>query len=162
MPNFLHFFELKLLLVEYIRYAFNFSLFNLPKMFLGDSGSLTMGFMMAFILIYFANQKIVHPIILAWSVALFVYEFLSINILRIKNNENLFKGGNDHLHHLLFNHTQSIFLTNFLLALIQVVFFILGYLTFKLLSPLFSLIVFILIFITFFISRRSYKNFLSS
>ena len=141
---------------------FNFSIFKLPKMFLGDSGSLTMGFIIAFILIYFANQNIAHPIVLAWSVALFVYEFLSINILRIKNKENLFKGGNDHLHHLLYKHTRSIFLTNFLMALIQIVFFIMGYLTFVFLSPFYSLIFFILFFINFFFIRRAYKYFLSS
>ena len=67
--------------------CFNFSIFKLPKLFLGDSGSLLLGFIISFVLIYFANQKLVHPILLAWSIAIFVYEFLSINILRIKNKK---------------------------------------------------------------------------
>ena len=62
--------------------CFNFSLFNLPKLFLGDSGSLLFGFVISFILIHLAIKNVVHPILLAWSVVIFVYEFLSINIIR--------------------------------------------------------------------------------
>jgi UDP-GlcNAc:undecaprenyl-phosphate GlcNAc-1-phosphate transferase len=61
--------------------------FKLPKLFLGDSGSLSLGFIVSFILIYFANQEIAHPIILAWSVSIFVFEFLSLNIQRIKKKK---------------------------------------------------------------------------
>ena len=55
---------------------FNFSILKLPKLFLGDSGSLLLGFIVAFTLIYIENHKDVHPILLAWSIAIFVYEFL--------------------------------------------------------------------------------------
>ena len=89
---------------------FNFSFFNLPKLFLGDSGSLTFGFIIAFILIYFANQNFIHPILLAWAVVIFVYEFLAINIIRMKNKQGVFKAGQDHLHHILLKKTKSIFL----------------------------------------------------
>ena len=54
---------------------FNFSLLNFPKLFLGDSGSLLFGFLISFILIYAAKYNLTHPILLAWSVAIFVYEF---------------------------------------------------------------------------------------
>src|SRR5210317_157529 len=66
---------------------FNFSLLKLPKMFLGDSGSLLLGFVISFILIYAAKKDFIHPILLACSVAIFVYEFLSVNIIRIRNNK---------------------------------------------------------------------------
>ena len=39
--------------------------------------------------------------LLAWSVVIFVYEFLSVNLQRIINNKNPFKPGLDHLHHYL-------------------------------------------------------------
>ena len=61
--------------------CFNFSIFKLPKIFLGDSGSLLLGFIVSFLLIYIANQNIIHPILLAWSVVIFVYEFLSVNLI---------------------------------------------------------------------------------
>ena len=79
--------------------CFNFSLFNLPKMFLGDSGSLLLGFIISFILIYLSKKSLIHPILLAWSVVIFVYEFLSVNIIRIFYNREIFKAGNDHLHY---------------------------------------------------------------
>ena len=132
--------------------CFNFSIFKLPKMFLGDSGSLLLGFIISFILIYLANNKI-HPILLAWSVSIFVYEFLSINLIRLKNRINPFKAGKDHLHHILFNITKSVFLTNFLIMFTNFSLFIIGYLSFLLINPLTSLILFITLFFIFFIFR---------
>ena len=61
--------------------CFNFSLFKLPKLFLGDSGSLLIGFVIAFVLIYLANQNLTHPILLAWSVVIFVYEFSMVCLI---------------------------------------------------------------------------------
>ena len=136
--------------------CFNFSIFKLPKLFLGDGGSLLLGFIIAFTLIYLANQKVVHPILLAWSIVIFVYEFLSINIIRLKDNQNLFKAGRDHLHHILLRKTKSIFLTNFFMPLLNIFLFIIGYLSFSLISPLISLILFISLFIIFLILRYEY------
>ena len=135
---------------------FNFSLFKLPKMFLGDSGSLLLGFIISFILIYLAKQNLIHPILLAWSIVVFVYEFLSINIIRLKNNQNPFKPGRDHLHHLLFKKTNSIFLTNLSITAINIVLFFLGYLSFSKISPLASLLLYTLLFIFFLIFRNKY------
>ena len=109
---------------------FNFSLFKLPKLFLGDSGSLYFGFLISFILIYAAKNNLTHPILLAWSVTIFVYEFLSINIIRLKNKKNLFAPGQDHLHHILFNKYKSFAITNFNIFITNIIFFILGYLIF--------------------------------
>ena len=133
--------------------CFNFSIFKLPKMFLGDSGSLLLGFIISFILIYLANNNKIHPILLAWSVSIFVYEFLSINLIRLKNRINPFKAGKDHLHHILFNITKSVFLTNFLIMFTNFSLFIIGYLSFLLINPLTSLILFITLFFIFFIFR---------
>ena len=133
--------------------CFNFSLLGLPKLFLGDSGSLLLGFIVSFILIFLANQKFIHPILLAWSVAIFVYEFLSINIIRLKNKKNPFEAGTDHLHHRLFEKNKSVFLTNFLIASFNIILFIIGYLSFLFINELVSLILFIAFFMIFLILR---------
>ena len=138
---------------------FNFSLFNLPKLFLGDSGSLLLGFIISFILIDIANQKLVHPILLAWSIAIFVYEFLAINLQRLKNKQNLFTAGLDHLHHVIFERTKSIFLTNFSISATNIIFFIVGYLSFRFINPLTSLILFIIFFIIFILLRQKLLNY---
>jgi len=138
--------------------CFNFSIFKLPKLFLGDSGSLLLGFVIAFTLIYLSIEKIVHPILLAFSVSIFAYEFLSINIIRLKNKKKIFDAGQDHLHHLLFKYTKSIFQTNLFISLANIILFIFGYTSFLLISPLASLILFIILFIIFFILRNKYSN----
>tara|TARA_B110000503_G_scaffold114502_1_gene172128 strand:- start:437 stop:1441 length:1005 start_codon:yes stop_codon:yes gene_type:complete len=135
--------------------CFNFSLLKLPKLFLGDSGSLLLGFLISFILIYLANQKFIHPILLSWSIAIFVYEFLSINIIRLKNKQNPFKAGTDHLHHRLFEKNKSIFLTNFLISSLNIFLFTIGYLSFSFINEIVSLILFIIFFMIFLILRNN-------
>lgn len=154
----LHLFLIIIFIPISIFLCFNFSLFKLPKMFLGDSGSLLIGFIISFILIYLANKNLVHPILLAWSVVIFVYEFLSINIIRLKNKRDLFKAGKDHLHHVIFEKTNSLFLTNFFITSINIILFIIGYLSFTLINTLTSLIVFIIIFFVFLILRNQYSG----
>jgi UDP-GlcNAc:undecaprenyl-phosphate GlcNAc-1-phosphate transferase len=129
--------------------CFNFSILKLQKLFLGDSGSLLLGFIIAFTLIFLANQKIAHPILLAFSVSIFVYEFLTVNLLRLKNNKNPFEAGQDHLHHILYKKTKSIFITNCCLFFSNIIFFFIGYFSFLLISPIASLVIFICLFIIF-------------
>lgn len=154
----LQYFLIIILISLIIFLFFNFSIFKLPKTFLGDSGSLLIGFIVSFILIYTANKNLVHPILLAWSVVIFVYEFLSINLIRLKNKKNPFKPGQDHLHYILFDKTNSIFLTNFFMTLINIILFTIGYLSFSLINPLVSLILYTFMFIIFLIFRNKYSK----
>ena len=132
---------------------FNFSHFSLPKMFLGDSGSLMIGFVIAFILIYIAKFNIIHPILLAWSVVIFVYEFLSVNIIRLKKKVNLLKPGMDHLHHILLKRTKSIFFTNLFIFLGNIILFIIGFAAYKFINSLTSFVLFIFCFNIYIIIR---------
>ena len=72
---------------------FNLNFFKLfPKQFLGDSGSLSLGFLVSALLIIVTQSgKYIHPSIIIWPVAFVVYEFLTINILRLKLKQNIFK-----------------------------------------------------------------------
>lgn len=154
----LQYFLIIILISLIIFLFFNFSIFKLPKMFLGDSGSLLTGFIVSFTLIDIANKNLIHPILLAWSIVIFVYEFLSINLIRLKNKINPFRAGQDHLHHILFDKTKSIFLTNFFITLMNIILFTIGYLSFSLINPLVSLILYIYMFIIFFIFRYKYSK----
>jgi UDP-GlcNAc:undecaprenyl-phosphate/decaprenyl-phosphate GlcNAc-1-phosphate transferase len=136
---------------------FNFSLFKLPKLFLGDSGSLLLGFIVAFTLIHIGNKNIIHPILLAFSISIFVYEFLSINIIRLINKKNPFKANQDHLHHIILKKTKSIFQTNLILFFTNIFLFFIGYLSFSLINPIASLISFLLLFKIFFSIRYKYR-----
>ena len=147
------FFLLIILMPICIFLCFNFSFFKLPKLFLGDSGSLLLGFIVSFILIYLAYQNLTHPILLAWSIVIYAYEFISINLIRLINNRNPFKAGRDHLHHIFFNKTNSIFLTNFFITSINIALFAIGYITFLLINSFTSLFLFISLFFIFFSLR---------
>ena len=151
--QFVKLFLVILLLPLSIFLCFNFSIFKLPKLFLGDSGSLLLGFIIAFTLVYIANQNIIHPILLAWSISIFVYEFLSINLIRLQNNKNVFTAGLDHLHHILIKRNKSLFFTNFLISTINIFLFIVGHLSFKFINSSVSLLLFIFFFIIFFLTR---------
>ena len=136
---------------------FNHSFLNLPKLFLGDSGSLLLGFITSFLLIYLAESNLVHPILLAWSVSIFVYEFLSVNFLRIKMGQNPFKASLDHLHHIFKKKTNSLFLTNFYIFTSNITLFLFGYLVFKFINPVTSLLLFILLFFIFLFFRKKFN-----
>ena len=133
---------------------FNFSFLKLPKLFLGDSGSLLLGFILSFLLIILTNNIKIHPILLAWSVSIFVFEFLSTNIDRLLRKKNIFKAGLDHLHYKLLKSIKSIFLTNIIIFLLNISLFVIGYISFYYVNHFFSLVMFILLFIIFFSFRR--------
>ncbi len=153
----LNIYLLVLLLPICVFLCFNFSIFKLPKIFLGDSGSLLLGFIVSFLLIYLANQNIIHPILLAWSVVIFVYEFLSVNLIRLKDNKGLFKPGKDHLHHILLKKSNSIFFSNSFIFLLNLILFFLGYFSFLIFNPLISFILYIVLFFIFFNFRNIFK-----
>lgn len=146
-------FLITVLLPILIFLCFNFSIFKLPKLFLGDGGSLLLGFIVAFMLIYISKYNDIHPILLAWSIAIFVYEFLSVNFVRLKNQKKIFEANLDHLHHILYKRYKSLLLTNLIIICANIIFFIIGYLSFNFVNPLTSLLLFISCFIFFLIIR---------
>lgn len=133
---------------------FNFSIFNLPKIFLGDNGSMLLGFIISFTLIYLSSLKIAHPLLLLWSISIFIYEFLAINFIRFINKKNIFKPGLDHLHHKIKNKIKSNFQTDIIIASLNILMFILGYCTFKIFNEIISVLLFILLFLLYFFLRK--------
>jgi len=134
--------------------CFNFSIFKIPKLFLGDSGSLLLGFIISFTIMHFANQNFIHPILLSFSISIFVYEFISVNIIRLQNKKAIFSAGQDHLHYILFKKNNSLLQTNFIISALNVIFFVVGYLSYKIINPLASLILFAVCFIIYFFIRK--------
>jgi UDP-GlcNAc:undecaprenyl-phosphate/decaprenyl-phosphate GlcNAc-1-phosphate transferase len=85
------FFPFIIFFIIYFLFNINFLKF-FPKQFIGDSGSLGIGFLIsAFLIIYTQKENYLHSSIIIWTVAFVVYEFLAINIIRIKKGKNIFK-----------------------------------------------------------------------
>ena len=81
------------------------------KIFLGDSGSLFLGFSISFLLLYEiqANKSISPPFAL-WILAVPIFDVCAVMMFRFKNSSSLFKPDRSHLHHFLqrlgLNNTQ--------------------------------------------------------
>jgi len=87
-----------------------FLLFNLgpnnrllPKIFLGDGGSVTLGFLVTASLVYFSQgeQAIIRPVTALWLVTLPLMDMLATMLRRAKHGHKLMQADRSHLHHTL-------------------------------------------------------------
>ena len=110
----------------------NLNIFKLGKSFLGDSGSLLLGFYISCFLIYYSNYSSIKiaPLMVFWCVSIIVFDFLTVSINRIFQKKNPFNPDNSHIHHLLLKigFSQKItllilFLTSSLLNLFGILIF---------------------------------------
>lgn len=81
----------------------NLSLLPIRQVFLGDAGSLFLGFLMAWVLIYYTQRPIalMHPVAALWCVTIPVYDTLIVIAKRLKNNLSPVSSDRNHLHHLM-------------------------------------------------------------
>jgi UDP-GlcNAc:undecaprenyl-phosphate GlcNAc-1-phosphate transferase len=89
-----------------------FLLFNLgldsrwfPKIFLGDAGSLTLGFLVTASLVYFSqgNEAIIRPVTALWLVTVPLMDMLATMARRVRLGRPLMRADRSHLHHALMN-----------------------------------------------------------
>ena len=81
----------------------NLSLTPLKRVFLGDAGSLLLGFIMAWTLIYYTQKPValLHPVVAIWCVTIPVFDTVVTIARRLKNKRSPFASDLNHLHHLL-------------------------------------------------------------
>jgi UDP-GlcNAc:undecaprenyl-phosphate GlcNAc-1-phosphate transferase len=87
-----------------------FLLFNLgpgnrliPKMFLGDAGSVTLGFLVTASLVYFSQGEnaLIRPVTALWLVTVPLMDMLATMLRRLRRGHKLMKADRSHLHHSL-------------------------------------------------------------
>ncbi len=87
-----------------------FLLFNLgpnnrvlPKMFLGDAGSVTLGFLVTASLVYFSqgDAALIRPVTALWLVTVPLMDMLATMALRFRLGHKLMKADRSHLHYTL-------------------------------------------------------------
>ena len=87
--------------------AFNLGTFGEHrKLFMGDAGSLFLGFLLAWILIFLSRERagfepLLTSVSAGWIVGLPLIDTTSVMIRRISQKRSAFEPGRDHLHHLL-------------------------------------------------------------
>ena len=130
------------------------------KSFLGDSGSVLIGYLLACYLIYiFISESIkIHPIMIAWIIAFPIFNIITVMILRAIKFKNPFSPDRLHVHHRL----QDIGLSDgkivlMLFSFASILSFF-GTFIFYYFGPLISLILFIIIFTIYIILNFIYAN----
>ena len=140
---------------------FNITKFN--KIFLGDSGSMFLGFFISWILIMTSQNEnqIIHPILTIWCVSLPVFDITSVVIRRSLRKINPFKPDRRHVHHILIEMGYGNFTTTLLILTLSIILNFFGILIFYLSGPfmaLFSFLVLLILYVILMInlSRRIY------
>ncbi len=131
---------------------FNLGLFNRYKVFLGDAGSTTLGFLIAFLLVYFTlpENRLFHPVLAIWIVALPMFDLLNVIIKRIFLKKNISLPDKYHIHHILMKLKFTQKQTLILLILTSIVLNLYGYYSYSLLSSDVSLLSFPILYLFYF------------
>tara|TARA_B100000700_G_C14925497_1_gene799196 strand:+ start:183 stop:1232 length:1050 start_codon:yes stop_codon:yes gene_type:complete len=125
------------------------------KIFLGDAGSMTLGFLLACLLIYYAQYQYMHPVLTLWCVPIVIFDLLGVIIRRVLKKENPFVADRRHIHHLLLDIGYSQKLVLFLILFFSILISISGYLVYFYISSDISLVLFGLYFILYvFVSQK--------
>lgn len=131
------------------------------KSFLGNSGSLFIGYFLSFLIIYLYTVKNIHPAYLIWSVAYIVYEFLTVSILRLINKKKIFRPSQDHFHHQIYYHyNKSHIYTTGAMSSISLTFVSVGYFVVEFFGFSYSLLLYFLLFIFYFFFRLYLNKYL--
>ena len=83
---------------------FNLGIFGRRwKIFLGDSGSMWIGFMIAWILVIFSQgeERLFKPVSALWFILLPLIDALSTFLTRLWNKKSMFHSDRTHIHHVL-------------------------------------------------------------
>jgi len=98
---------------------------NPAKIFMGDSGSLTLGFIISIIAIL--SLKYIHPGVILYFTAVPLIDTIIVLIRRIKSKRSPFKADKTHIHHILYDFFGTTKQTVIFLIMAQSIFCFLGY-----------------------------------
>lgn len=119
---------------------------NPAKIFMGDSGSLTLGFMIAVLSIF--SLQYVTPTAIVFIIAMPILDTFIVMTRRIQRGKSPFEADKNHIHHFLYKVKGDVRFTVTLLVAIQAIFSIIGF-QLREEDDFLSLILFSLLFYTF-------------
>ncbi len=138
--------------------SFLFFNWNPAKIFMGDSGSLTLGFSIALLSVQSLNY--VEPTAVLFLLALPIFDTFIVMRRRIQRGLSPFDADKTHLHHLLYKVKLDVRFTTVMLLCMQTIFSIMGYQMHSANNTL-TLILFVLffyIFLNLFDERLRYRK----
>ena len=135
-----------LILITVIFLIFNiFS--NRLKIFLGDSGSMLLGLLLGWLIVYYTSEeKNFHPVLALWVISYPIYDFLTVFSRRLfYERKNPMLSDKYHFHHLLLRIFSSHKKVSLILNIFAICFGIFGLIIFEYFGSIICLISFILI-----------------
>tara|TARA_B100001057_G_scaffold498996_1_gene607948 strand:- start:1600 stop:2634 length:1035 start_codon:yes stop_codon:yes gene_type:complete len=132
----------------------------IPKTFLGDCGSASMGFLISCYLIYFTmpDNRYFHPVLVLWAAPMPTFDFLTVFSKRIIEGSNPFKPDRRHIHYLLISSNYPNKLIPITLVIASLLCSICGFLIYEFLGSIHSLILFLFIFCIYFLLSISISS----
>ncbi|MGJ0302829.1 undecaprenyl/decaprenyl-phosphate alpha-N-acetylglucosaminyl 1-phosphate transferase [Aliarcobacter cryaerophilus] len=129
------------------------------KIFMGDTGSLTLGFVIVVLSIHSINQNYVSAVSILLLTAVPILDTLIVMTRRIIQKQNPFCPDKTHIHHIILRQqSNNVKRTTKILILLQMVFTYIG-LGFKVRDDIYILVVFIMLFILFYLILSTNKKF---
>lgn len=124
-----------------------FNITNFSKVFLGDSGSILLGFFVSWLLIYASQNEFefIHPILTIWCVTLPTFDIISVITRRLVRGANPFKPDRTHVHHILLKLGFSHNFTLTVILILSIILNLIGCVIFYIFGPAPSVLTFILL-----------------
>jgi len=120
---------------------------NPAKIFMGDSGSLTLGFVIAILTIQ--TSQYISPTAILFIIALPLLDTFIVMVRRYQRGKSLFEADKNHLHHFLYYVKGDIKFSVIMLILMQAIFSIIGFQS-QHADDFITLVLFALLFYTYF------------
>lgn len=137
---------------------FNFSNNKNIKIFLGDGGSLFLGFIVATSLVKFIGKNTHYDSsIVLWFSAIIIFDFCAVIVIRKLQKRKIFAADRNHIHHLLLSSGLSHFQTTALISAFAVVLLLFG-VTVTINHPNLSLWFFFALFLLYLLFRIFIKK----
>ncbi len=115
------------------------------KVFLGDAGSMMLGFFIAWMLIFYSQPPSKHglpPSLALWVVAIPVADTLALCLRRILSRRSPFSPDRKHLHHICLRLGLSPLQSLTIICMLSIVSYIVGIITYLLLGEIISIVIF--------------------
>ncbi|NCB48971.1 MAG: undecaprenyl/decaprenyl-phosphate alpha-N-acetylglucosaminyl 1-phosphate transferase [Clostridia bacterium] len=128
------------------------------KIFMGDSGSLSLGFIIVLLCVYAIKQHYITAVSVLLLAALPILDTLIVMVRRVVNKQNPFKADKTHIHHIILKQqNRHVVRTVLLMGVWQMLFTYIG-LGFKVRDDVYILILFLLCFCLFYFSLTPKKR----
>lgn len=149
-----------LILSILIFFIFNFVIKNKYKIFLGDAGSMLLGFIIAWLCIFLTQNNNPIPVVLIpWILSYPIFDLISTVLIRIRDRKSPFKPDHNHLHFILMkNINLKKGYINLIILLISIILNVLGFILYSFLIEEYIYMVYIITFFIFHYFKQKYIN----